>query len=178
MAISGGGRRDPVEVMTEMFDSFKTYADRSQQSETNSVKYRLNLLWIHATAALLIAPLFAAIGQGGMKGPSFEVMRHIPGAPGSVAVIIGLSGFILGLGCVLRAKKMEIAGLVGLTIWYLLIVTTFGGAVLHWFADGSPKDRVPALYSPVLYGHFAVIMIAHMINLIRARRIDERYGEL
>ncbi len=170
-------KRDPVSVMTEMFDSFENFARKAGATEHNAVSYRLNLLWIHATAAILIAPLFAAIGQGGMAGPSFEFMRQIPGAPGSVALILGIGGFILGLGCVLRHKRLEIVGLIGLTCWHLLIVTTFGAAVVGWYLDGSPPTRVPAIYAPVLYAHFAVIMVAHMINLIRAQRVDERYGD-
>lgn len=169
-------RRDPVEAMTEMFDNFQNFARRAEKTEDNSVKYRLNLLWIHATAAILIAPLFAAIGQHGMAGPTFALMRQLPGAPGSIAVVLGTGGFVLGVGCVLRNKKMEIVGLILLAFWYLIIVSTFAGAVVLWYLDGSDPVKIPALYAPVLYLHFAVIMIAHMTNLIRAYRVDERFG--
>lgn len=170
-------RRDPIEVMSEMFDNFENYARRAEVSEHNSVSYRLNLLWIHATAAILIAPLFAATGRNGMRAPSFQVLLTIPGAPGSIALILGVSGFILGVGCVLRHKKMEIVGLFGLVFWYLIIVFSFGGAVVNWYVAGSSPNAVPSLYAPVLYLHFAVIMVAHMVNLIRARRLDRRFGD-
>lgn len=178
MALGDGKtRRDPVEVMSEMFDSFETYARKAEVTEHNSVSYRLNLLWIHATAAILIAPLFAANRANIQISPSFKYLRLIPGAPGSVALILGISGFILGIGCVLRMKKMEIVGLCGLALWYLIIVFSFGGAVVNWYLAGSPVGQSPALYAPVLYLHFAVIMVAHMLNLVRARRVDERFGE-
>lgn len=169
--------RDAVDVMSELVDGFQGYVKKSELGESRARDYRSNLLWVHATAAMLIAPLFASIGKQGMSGPTFDIMRLIPGAPMSVATVLGFGGFILGLGCVLRSRKLEIAGLIGLAVWYVLIAVSFGGAVVSWYIDGSPPDRQPSLYSPVLYAHFAIIMAVHMSTLVRAYRDDRKLRE-
>lgn len=160
-----------LDRMTDVVDSFETYVIYAASREEHGTQYRLNLLWIHAFAALLIAPLMSATGRDGMSGPSFVVVRQIPGTPYSLSALLGIGGVILGLGCVFRAKRVEVVGLCLLMIFYLTLAVSFAALPIMWLGDRTSVK--PPMYAPVVYCHLAVIMSVHMWALV-VRRRDER----
>lgn len=166
------GALDAVDQMVDIVDGLEDYILHSDTVKRHGTRYRLNLLWVHAFAALCMAPLLAATGRDGMTGPSFAFLRTVPGAPFSIAVILGVGGLILGLGCVFRAKRTEIAGLLCLGMFYVLFGASFTVVPVRWLLEEQATK--PPLYSPIVYGHLAVIMIMHIRALITALRDDIR----
>jgi hypothetical protein len=165
---TGGDKRiDPVDAMLEVVKGFETFVDRSRVREGRSTRYRANLLWVHALAAMTMAPLFAA-SRAGMNTPNFTFLLMLPGAPLSVALMLGTGGLILGMGCVLDARRLEIAGLIALATFYLTLSMSFAIAAIAFYLSDSPGPR-PAIYSPILYLHMTIIMAVHMSTLVRNR---------
>jgi hypothetical protein len=151
-------------------DSFEHFISVTVRLSEHSTRYRLNLLWVHAIAAMLMAPLVFATGRTGLTGPSFNFLRTIPGAPYSLAILLGAGGTVLAMGCIFRAKRVEMAGLIGLLIFYLTLSVSFIIPPVHWLLhqDGTK----PPLYGGVLYAHLTVIMGLHFIGLVVKRRDD------
>ena len=158
-------QEESADVMADLLDGFTSYVHGAEKGLRNAGRYRSNLLWVHAVAALLIAPLFAATGRVALADPSFEVLRHIPGTPGSLANIIGLGGFVLGVGGILDDRIVQIIGLTLLGVFYATLAVTFAGAIL-FYLTGQLTVK-PILYQPVLYLHLTVIMIVHVAGLLR-----------
>jgi hypothetical protein len=162
---------DAVDQMADIVDGFEQYVVRAASREHHGNQYRVNLLWVHAVAALMIAPLLSATGRGGLTGPTFAFLRTLPGTPYSLSTILGTGGFILGIGCVFRHKIIEAVGLVGLLIFYLVLAVSFAVPPLRWLAhSGSVK---PPFYSPIVYVHLAVVMAMHIYALL-VRNRDEQ----
>lgn len=157
--------RDPVDVMVDVVSGFERFVTKARSSEGRSLKYRANLLWVHALAAMTMAPLFAATGKSGMSSPSMAVLREIPGTPTSIAVLLGAGGLVLGLGCIVDLRRLEIVGLVILSMFYLILSVSFAAAgVKFYFFDGVGAK--PTIYAPVVYLHLTIIMGVHMGTLI------------
>lgn len=160
---------DPIEVMTEIVDGFAHYVDSAERQVREGRKYRVNLLWVHAVAALLMAPAFAGLGRSGMVGATWIYLRHVPGAPYSIAICLGIGGLVLGIGCLRLDRKMEAVGLLFLAAFYLTIAVGFGLANVAWYRGLIPGPK-PAPYAPVLYLHLTVIMAVHINTLLRLIR--------
>ncbi len=161
---------DPTERLLELVEGFQAFVNRSLRVEVRSVRYRLNLLWVHAASALLMAPLFAAIGRQGMFGPSFHYLRELPAMPGLLSAPLGLGGLVLGLGLVFGSRRAQIIGLSGLLTFYLGMAIGFAAASVRWAVNpAAPTAPPPAFYAPVLYLHMGVIMIVHTSTLIASR---------
>lgn len=160
-----------VEQMMEVVDGFEQYVLYAADRDRHGTRYRLNLLWIHAFAALLVAPAMSLTGRDGLTGPSFVFLRTLPGTPYSLSTVIGLGGLILGLGCVFRHKIVEQVGLGLLLVFYLCMTISLAVPGIGWLLHrGSVK---PPMYGPVIYLHLTVIMAVHIWALmIRVR--DER----
>lgn len=165
------GAIDAVEQMMEVLDGFEQYVVYAADRDQHGTRYRLNLLWIHAFAALLVAPALSLTGRDGMTGPSFAFLRTLPGTPYSLSTVIGLGGLILGMGCVFRHKIIEQVGLSLLFLFYLCMTISLAVPALDWLVHGGPVK--PPMYGPVIYLHLTVIMAVHVWALmIRVR--DER----
>lgn len=165
------GAIDAIDGMMGVVDGLQDYVITSAGRERHGTRYRLNLLWIHSVAALLMAPLMILTGRKGLAGPSFNFLREIPGSPASVAVLLGLGGIILGMGVIFRAKRTEIVGLVILAMFYLIMSISFAIPATRWLLH---MDKIkPPLYGPVLYLHITLIMGFHIWGLINVLR-DER----
>lgn len=174
-----GPGEDAVDVMVEVVDGFAEYVLTTERRDARWVHYRANLLWVHSFAALVMAPLFAAIGEVGMRGTSFAVLRTLPGTPLSLAVVLGVGGLVLGLGCVFVSRRVQIAGLLGLLVFYMTLSISFGAASIQFVANGPIPGAmgVPAYYAPIVYLHISIIMAVHMTTLI-ASRVRSRRGEV
>lgn len=151
---------DPVDALVDVVDGFAKYVSESEKSMREAARYRGSLLWVHALAATLMAPLFGYTGRDGMVGPAFAFLRTIPGSPASVAVILGVGGFILGMGSVIGLKRTTIVGLGILAFWYCLVGISFMVPIFRYAAGLTPAK--PTLYAPVLYLHLTIIMAVHI----------------
>lgn len=160
-----------VDRMMDVVDGFEAYVVHAADRDRHGTRYRLNLLWIHSFAALIIAPLLSLTGRDGLTGPSFAFLRTLPGTPYSLSALLGFGGFVLGMGCIFRFKRVEQVGLALLMMFYLLLGVSLTVPPLQYaFGDATIK---PPLYSPVVYAHLAVIMAVHIWALgVRVR--DER----
>jgi len=157
-----------VDQMMAVVDDLETYVWTTHWRERNGTRYRLNLLWLHAGAALVMAPLLSATGPDGLTGPSFAFLRELPGTPYSLATILGLGGLVLGWGCIFRHKTTEMVGLALLAVFYLIVGVSFAVPPIEWLIERGPVK--PPSYSPILYAHLALIMVAHIRGLIFARQ--------
>lgn len=165
-------KRDPIDALSDMVEDFSIYVKGAEVEHRESIRYRLNLLWVHAFFALLIAPLFAL---STLAGGSFAVMRAIPGAPHTLAAFLLVGGMVLGYGCVFRRKMVEIVGLILLAIWYAILALSFLAAIVVYFMDGALAAFPPTYYAPVLYLHLSTIMAVHMSTLARRLRADKEH---
>jgi hypothetical protein len=162
---------DAVDRMLDVVDGFEAYVVHAAGRDRHGTRYRLNLLWIHAFAALMIAPMLSLTGREGLNGPSFAFLRTLPGVPYSLSTVLGLGGFLLGIGCVFRAKRVEQAGLALLMMFYTLLAVSFAVPPVEWALHGGLTK--PPMYSPVVYAHLTVIMAVH-IWALGVRRRDEQ----
>jgi hypothetical protein len=163
------GGEDRIDALARTLDALDEHLQVSDATVRRSEKNRLSLLHVHAVFAVAIAPLFAALGQDGMRGPSWVVIRLIPGAPYTLAALLGIGGVILGVATWYRAVVWETAALWVLMAWYALIAVSFAGAVLLWLADGASGQR-PSFYAGVVYAHVFVILGVHQRTLVKIRR--------
>jgi hypothetical protein len=96
-------------------------------------------------------------------------MRDLPGAPLSLAAILGTGGFILGMGSIFGRRRIVIAGLAGLALWYTLVAISFSVPIFNWVFGNTPVK--PPLYPPILYLHLTIVMGVHIgVQLRRTRR--------
>lgn len=165
-----------LDRMTDVVDSLGEYVLITTDRARHGTRYRLNLLWVHSVAALMMAPLFMATGREGMTGPSFSFLRSLPGSPYSVGIILMAGGLIVGMGCIFRAKLVEAIGLILLAIFYITLAITFAVPPTRWLI-GEQLIK-PPLYGPVLYGHLTVIMALHIRGLLTSLRDDQAQARI
>lgn len=163
---------DPIDALSYMVDDFASYVSGSEKEHRESVRYRLNLLWVHAFAACLIAPAFA---MSTLAGGSFRIINLVPYAPYWMGAIIGTGGVLLGIGCIMHRPRAEIAGLCVLAFWYALISITFTGSVILYLMSDPRPVAAPTYYAPFLYLHLTIIMLVHVGTLIRRSRADREH---
>ncbi|MEU1761320.1 hypothetical protein [Micromonospora sp. NPDC005652] len=161
---------NPIDALASTLDALDRHLHRADVVIKRSESNRLSLLHIHAAAALVIAPLFWSIGSAGMTGPSWVVLRAIPGMPGSLAVVLAVGGLVLAVSTTLRHKRVEIVGLAMLLAWYLTIAVGFGAASVVWVAGSNSPAQRPSFYAAAVYTHLAVIMAVHIRTLRRMSR--------
>jgi hypothetical protein len=164
---------DLLDGLEALVHSVDDSARQSRAVARRSESNRLSLLHIHAAAALIIAPLFALLGREGMQGPSWTVVRLIPAAPYSLAVLLAVGGVVLGVATWHRHKPAEMLGLWLLLSWYVTISVSFAGAALLWLVDSDHTGPKPSFYPPAVYLHLSVIMAVHLRTLRRMRRGDQ-----
>lgn len=160
---------DPLARTLHALDALDSHLQASDATVRRSESNRLSLLHVHALFAMLIAPLFALLGRDGMTGPSWTIARQIPGAPYTLAALLGIGGVILGVATWYRHVGWELVGLWVLMSWYTIIAVSFAGALLWWLADGRPDPR-PSPYPAAVYTHVCVILGIHQMTLVRIRR--------
>ncbi len=171
---SGAGN-DPVGALADLIDALDDHMRTSEADKRRAEGNRISILYVHALFALMIAPAFAALGRKGMSGPIWVLIKSMPGTPGSLALIMFLGGLILAIATTLRDRVWEMVGLGFLIMWYGAISFSFAVAVLVWIIGGGPGPR-PGLYAPLIYAHFAVIMLVHCHTLRRMMLASGRHG--
>lgn len=162
------GQDDAIAALAGTLDALDTHIQTADATVKRSERNRLGLLHLHAFAAVLMAPLFAAVGKDGMAGATWTVVRLIPGTPFTLAAVLFAGGLILGVATVRRSLWWEKLGLWMLLVWYATIAVSFGGAVVMWVAHGMPGGPAkPSTYPPILYTHLTAIMAVHLRTLYR-----------
>ncbi len=154
--------RDTIGHVERYITDMQEQGQRARRSEAN----RLALLAMHGIAATVIAPLFAL---SPLNGPAWVITRQIPGAPWTLAALLGAGGLTLLVSVSKRALRWEIAGLVLLACWYLTMAVGFAAAIGVWLTTGRPEPR-PGLYAPMVYLHLFSVMSIHVYTLRRALR--------
>lgn len=160
---------DAITALAETLDALDEHLRDSDAKARRSERNRLSMLHVHAGFAMYIGPFFALVGRDGMRGPTWAVVRQIPGAPYTLGVLLFVGGAILAVATWYRRVPWEITGLCILLTWYLTIALSFGLGVLGWYAGWLDGPR-PAPYAHGVYLHFAAIMAVHWRTLLRIRR--------
>lgn len=143
---------------------------RFQRTERN----RLNLLIVHAVAAIVIAPLFMASASA-MTGPLFQpILLKIPYFPYSFGSLMFVGGMILLPAAILKVTRYEMLGLGLISAWYTILGVGFGWPALlalHRFLahEPQPPGHV-SVYAWAVYLHLAIIMRIHIFTLWRMLR--------
>lgn len=163
------GDEQPFDALAHALDALDNRIQTSDATVRRSERNRLSLLHVHALFAVIIAPLFALLGRDGMNGPSWIIARLIPGAPYTLAVLLGIGGVILGVATWYRRVGWELIGLWVLMSWYTIIAVSFAGALLWWLTGGQSGPR-PSPYPAAVYTHVCVILGIHQMTLVRIRR--------
>ncbi len=171
--MSSAAGDSPVDRLADLIDALDDHVHAAERAVRRSEGNRIGILYVHAVYALLIAPAFAAIGEEGMAGPIWAVLRLLPGAPYSLAAVMFTGGVILSVATTLRNRVWELVGLLLLMIWYAVVAGSFGTAMLVWVATGGTGPR-PAPYAPLVYSHFLTIMLVHCWTLRKMIRSSAR----
>lgn len=162
---------EAIARLASTLDALDDHIRVADATVKRSERNRLSMLHLHALAAVVIGPLFATVGRGGMSGAIWVTVRLIPGAPFTLAILLFTGGIILGTATWLRAVRWEMLGLWILLGWYATIALSFGAAVLLWLWHGAPGGSAkPSPYAPALYCHFAAVMAVHLRTLRRILR--------
>ena len=163
---------DAISALAVTLDALDLHLQRSDATVKRSEFNRLSMLHIHAFAAMVVGPLFMALGKQGMSGGSWSFIRRIPGSPLVLGLILFTGGLILAVATAYGAVRWEMLGLWILLVWYATLSVLFGAALFQWFFVGMPSAQgKPSTYAPALYGHFVAIMAVHLRTLYRIRRL-------
>jgi hypothetical protein len=162
---------DKIEALAAALDSVDRHVRIVDASAKRSEKNRLNMLHLHALAAVVIGLLFAAIEDSAMAGPNWIVIRLIPGAPETLGLFFFVGGMILGPATWYRHLKWEKVGLWMILLWYAVIAVSFAVGTLLWLTGQNPSPRAPALYAPMVYLHLTCVMAVHLVTLNRMTRL-------
>jgi hypothetical protein len=174
---TAGRRQDPIGALADVLAAIDGEAKRQGSRLARNEHNRIGLLIVHAIVALIVAPLFMATA-GAFVGPTWDLLKQIPGFPASFIAPLWVGGMILLPATFGRRAGWEIAGLALIYLWYLAMAVGFAFPVINWLIDAAAAARdgkpqpphKPSLYAPVVYAHLAVIMRVHIFTLVRIRR--------
>ncbi len=164
------GREDALDALAETLDALDEHLKVSDATVRRSEANRLTILHCHALFAMVVGPLFASIGARGISGPTFAVVRLIPGTPYSVGSLLAAGGLILAVATWFRAVRWEMVALWIVLSWYAIISLSFGAAVFLWLGGGMPDEAKPSVYAPFVYAHVGVVLAVHLATLRKIRR--------
>lgn len=170
---------DPISSLAATLAALDVHARQDAKTLRRNETNRLNLLYVHAVAAIVIAPLFAASAPA-LTGPIWALLRYVPGFPYTLAVWVGVAGLVLLPAAILRARRVEMVALALLSSWYTAITIGFFVPTAQWvyaatpaiFAGEELPPARPGLYAWALYAHLSVIMRVHLLTLWRMTKED------
>lgn len=162
-------RGNPVDALADLFDSLDTHVTAANRHARLDEGNRLTLLFGHGIFGVLVGPGFALLVKSGMAAPSFVILRHIPGAPISLAAWITVAGAVLAVATFRRQRIAEYWALAAMAAWYLITATSYVGAIALWLATPGPPDwtHAPTLFAQMVYLHLAYALLSHMRTLRR-----------
>src|SRR5574343_856804 len=114
---------------------------------------RLWLLALHGTFGTLIGLAFLPTISAGQ---SWTLLRHIPGFPVTMGLLLATGGLVLVPATIRRHRLSEMLGLAIMMSWYATMSIGFLVAIVLWYRH--PTGPRPAVYPPLLYGHWLVTM--------------------
>ncbi len=176
-AHSAGRDPDPIADLAATLAALDRHTLRSHNALRRNEHNRIGLLYVHAVAALTIAPLFIA-SKNLFSGPSWSFLRLLPGFPWTFAALLLAGGLMLLPSTIARIRPLEMIALTLLNTWYTMLAIGFFIPAVAWCADALPAivggDPLPAgqpgLYAWAVYGHLSVIMRVHLYTLWRMER--------
>lgn len=166
-----------VDELAELLIVMRRQTQATSAALSRVDHHRINLLFIHAVAAILIGVLFA-FSEPTLVGPVWKYLKMIPGFPYSFAAVMTIGGLILLPGALARKKILEIWGLGLIYAWYFGVALGFFLPGVFWVSEAIaahfaneplPGDR-PSFYAWVVYLHLAIIMRVHIWTLWKVHR--------
>lgn len=177
-AAFGTGRDpDPIADLAATLAALDRHTLRSGNALRRNEHNRIGLLYVHAFAALTIAPLFVA-SKALFNGPSWSFLRLLPGFPWTFAALLLAGGLILLPSTIARIRPLEMIALTLLNTWYTMLAIGFLIPTVAWSVEALPAivagdplpPNQPGLYAWAVYGHLSVIMRVHLYTLWRMER--------
>lgn len=162
---------DKIDQLARALDGVEIHVRAVDASARREQRNRLNMLHLHAAAAVLIGPLFALVEPATLNGANWAIIRVIPGTPVTLGLFLLLGGLILGPSTHLRHPRWEKVGLWIILTWYAIIALSFGGAGLLYLTGNNPAPNTPAFYAPMVYLHLTCVMVVHLATLNRMSRL-------
>lgn len=157
-----------VEALARTLESLDAHIRKADDGVRRATRYRLSILHLHAAFAVYIGMQFATLTPEQTSGPTWILIRNVPGMPVLPASVLFIGGVILGTATWRRVLVWEMVGLSMLLLWYVLIAVSFGGALLWWQLGWLPPGTVrPAPYAHGVYAHLACMMVVHLVVLLR-----------
>lgn len=144
--------------------------DDLSEHQRRSTAGRLSLLHIHAVTAVLTGTGVMVTGKAGFAAPSYDGLRWIPGAPGTIGAVLVICGLILGIVTWRRMVTLEMYAAAAIVVWYLGFGTSFAWTAVSWLLD--PTGPKPSFQGVPAYYGWAALLVAHMwiLNWVRSTR--------
>lgn len=176
-AMSTDRNQDPIADLAATLAALDQHTHRAGSALRRNERNRIGLLYVHAIAALTIAPLFVA-SQQVFGSPSWAFLRLIPGFPWTFSALLLVGGLILLPSTIARIRPLEMVALSLLSMWYTILAVGFLLPAVQWGAEALPAIAAgdpapsgqPGLYGWAVYGHLSVIMRVHLFTLWRMER--------
>lgn len=162
---------DKIDQLAQALDSVDEHVRSVDASARREQRNRLNMLHLHALAAIVIGPLFCMVGSTSLNGANWAIIRVIPGAQLTLGLVLLTGGLILAPATHYRHLFWEKIGLWIVMAWYATIALSFGGASLLYLTGHNPSPSRPAFYAPMVYLHLTCVMVVHLATLNRMTRV-------
>lgn len=170
-AVSDVSYEDKIDQLAAALDDVDRHVRAVDATAKRERRNRLNMLHLHAAAAILIGPLFALVEPATLNGANWAIIRLIPGAPITLGIFLLAGGLILAPATHFRQLRWEKAGLWIILAWYAIIAFSFGGASLLYLTGRNPAPNAPAFYASLVYFHLTCVMVVHLATLNRISRV-------
>lgn len=161
---------DKIDQLAQALDDVDRHVRKIGANELRERRNRLNMLHLHAAAAILVGLLFALLDPAALSGANWAIARLIPGMPVTLGILLLTGGLILGPATHWRSPRWEKVGLWIILSWYAIIAFSFGGASLLYLSGDNPSPTAPAFYASLVYLHLTCVMAVHLTTLNRMAR--------
>ncbi len=171
---------DPVRELAELLLLMRVQTHQTDIALRRVENNRLNLLVVHALAAIGIGTLFM-LSADALRGPAWSFISYLPGFPITFGLPLTAAGLLLLPATLARQKLLERIGLYLIYFWYLALAIGFFVPSFKWVwaatgpllaGDPLPPGQ-PGLYAWVVYLHLAVIMRVHLWTLSRLSKYEK-----
>lgn len=165
------GYEDKINQLAQALDSVDVHVRAVDATAKREHRNRLNMLHLHAAAAIVVGALFMTMPASSMTATNWIVINMIPGTARSLGLLLLIGGLILGPATHTRNLRWEKIGLWLILLWYATIAFSFGTAAMLYLAGAIPGAAAPAFYAPMVYLHLTLVMVVHLLTLNRMTRL-------